>query len=114
MTCSDALNSEWSKKAIRKPLTIRINEKQSIAIKSNDCTPVNTNNIKGLKKYANSKQFKREVLRILVNQLNDKQIDKLTNKFKELDKDEDGFITPTELFEIMSKLGFSATKNEIE
>ncbi|CAD8127298.1 unnamed protein product [Paramecium sonneborni] len=114
MTSFEALNSVWAKKAFRKPLQIKINQKQGNIVQSNDCTPVNTSNIKGLKRYAKSKQFKREVLRILINQLNDKQIDKLSQKFKELDKDEDGFITPQELSQIMTKLGFETTKNEIE
>ncbi|CAD8108273.1 unnamed protein product [Paramecium primaurelia] len=115
LTCSEAINSDWAKKAFRKPLQIQINQnKGNNIVHSNDCTPVNTSNIKGLKKYAKSKQFKREVLRILINQLNDKQIDKLSQKFKELDKDEDGFITPQELSQIMTKLGFETTKNEIE
>jgi calcium-dependent protein kinase len=63
--------------------------------------PISSNTIKLLKQYGDATKFKKEALRILLNQLKESEIRQLTRKFEDLDRDKNGMITVQELQGVM-------------
>jgi Ca2+-binding EF-hand superfamily protein len=67
-----------------------------------------------LNNYANASKLKKEALKILLKQLKENDIKKLTKKFEELDEENKGFITVEQLYKVMNSLGFIQTEFEIQ
>jgi uncharacterized protein YneF (UPF0154 family) len=116
MTSAQALQSEWIMKFSDDEQLQRI-DFSSFQVKVDyvkDATPVSDKTIQMMKTYGNSKKMKKETLKIFVNQLTEAEISKLQAKFYEIDTDHNGMITLDELKELMGRLGYKATQNEIE
>ncbi|KAL4489468.1 hypothetical protein ABPG72_002764 [Tetrahymena utriculariae] len=67
-----------------------------------------------LKNFSYTSKFKKEVIRVIVNQLNEKEIESLKAQFKKIDKDQTGLIRVDELKEVMNNAGYTSSKEEIE
>ncbi|CAD8071495.1 unnamed protein product [Paramecium sonneborni] len=67
-----------------------------------------------LKTYRIGAKFKREVMKVLVNQMNEKDLAKLQQIFKNIDVDNSGTITVQELHHALMQEGSLATIEEIE
>ncbi|CAD8069403.1 unnamed protein product [Paramecium sonneborni] len=67
-----------------------------------------------LKTYRLGAKFKREVMKVLVNQMNEKDLAKLQTIFKTIDVNNSGTITIQELHHALQQEGSQATLEEIE
>lgn len=67
-----------------------------------------------LKTYRIGAKFKKEVMKVLVNQMNEKDLARLQQIFKNIDVDNSGTITVQELHQALQQEGSLATVEEIE
>ena len=58
-------------------------------------------------------KFKQEALRVLVNMMNEEEINNVKRMFREIDKNNTGYISPEELMNVMKNLGYKNTQSEI-
>lgn len=59
-------------------------------------------------------KFRSEVMKIMVNMMNEKEIDSLKAAFKQLDTDQTGEIKISQLADAFHHAGFSQTKEQLE
>jgi len=67
-----------------------------------------------IKNFRSTSKFKNEVMKILVNQLTEKEIQGLKEFFQQIDKDNSGMITVDELAEVMKKSGNEMCQQDLE
>lgn len=54
-----------------------------------------------LASYKTKNRFHNEVMTLIINRMNEKEIEELTKQFQKLDKDNTGLLTPAEIKEAM-------------
>ncbi|KAM3139557.1 hypothetical protein pb186bvf_008393 [Paramecium bursaria] len=99
LTCLEALDSPWMK--LKKQDSIKISQME------------NEKTIKLLQTYGNASKFKKEALKIMLNQLSEKQIKQLQDTFLKFDKDSNGIVTVEELELVMKQMGNPQTSDQI-
>lgn len=68
-------------------------------------TPIASQTFKMLKTYGDATKFKKEALRILLNQLRENDIRVLTKQFETMDQDKNGIITVEDLQAALTRQG---------
>ena len=69
------------------------------------------NMLKNIKK--NSSKFKKEVLKVFVNQMNEKEILEIKKAFQVLDSDNTGYLTASQLLQVMKENNVGTSEEEV-
>lgn len=77
-------------------------------------TEFNGKVIEALRNYSQFSKFKKDILNLLVKNINDLELKEFQQAFLELDKNKTGMITCTDLEEGLRKIGSKATVKELE
>ncbi|KAL4439082.1 hypothetical protein ABPG74_008857 [Tetrahymena malaccensis] len=108
--------------ALKHPWILKYQKKQSFTpsiVKSGSTTAqdldfVDPKIINMLKNFRSPCKLRTEVMKVLVNQLNEKEIEDLKTAFRQIDKDQTGMIKVHELKDVMEKAGHKSSKEQIE
>ena len=79
----------------------------------NSATHVDKNILNMLRNRKFTNKLKKEILKVVVNQLNSREIMNLSRAFQELDQEHQGIINSKELMEVMKINGFVESETEI-